>query len=206
MRFVASLGFLPHFRFPALSNGRILSGCLVFQVENDVTILSFCCSVAAVIAPGSSHDAATISSLDPNSIVTFLRVREANDPEITLLGGKKDDPLIIVRRGDGTMFTIVFYDCDAHEQCASLTFRNAWEMKSPAGPSLEKINEWNRVQRFGRAHIDEVLNPVLEMGVMMAGGTLPVTDFDDRYQEWKGAIIQFEDHIGWNDYCSCQSR
>lgn len=63
---------------------------------------------------------------------------------------------------DGVNYNIYFYGCES-TRCTSIRFGVAFGMKEPM--TLERINEWNRDMRFGRAYLDDEMDPILEMDV-----------------------------------------
>lgn len=71
------------------------------------------------------------------------------------------DPMVH-SAADGTPYAIYFYGCKG-QRCTSIGFKAGYSMKNP--PSLARINEWNREMRFGRAHIDAEMDPIIEMDV-----------------------------------------
>ena len=75
---------------------------------------------------------------------------------------KMGDPMITSGVG-GTTFQVFFYNCTNNKDCATVQFHSGYDLKTPV--SLDKLNEWNRTKRFGRAFLDAENDPILQMDV-----------------------------------------
>jgi hypothetical protein len=64
------------------------------------------------------------------------------------------------------------------------------------GPSLEKINEWNRTKRYARAYLDKEGDPRVEVDLDLEGG---VTEgaIKELFRTNSAVLAQFTKHIGW---------
>jgi hypothetical protein len=62
---------------------------------------------------------------------------------------------------------------------------------------LERINEWNRSQRFGRAYLDKDGDPVIEMDLDLDDGGLSAALFADNLEFWDAVLGKFERHVGF---------
>jgi hypothetical protein len=154
--------------------------------------------VAALLAavPASAwaaEPATSVTSRDPNSIVSHLQDRGYR-AKVT----KDDDgdPMIETATG-GTTFYIQFYECEDHKSCENLQFSVAYDTDDGKGPTLDKINEWNRDNRFGQAYLDTVKDPAMDMQVWLIDGSLPVATFEEYLDTWADTVDRFEKHIGW---------
>jgi hypothetical protein len=107
---------------------------------------------------------------------------------------KVGDPMI-TSGASGTAFQIFFYNCKAGRDCATVTFHSGYDLKSSIG--LERINEWNRGKRFGRAYLDKVDDPILEMDVDLDDGGMSSALFIDNVEFWTSVLGEFERHIGY---------
>ena len=96
---------------------------------------------------------------------------------------------------DGTQFKVLFYNCTAKRDCATIQLRSSYDIA--AAVSLETINGWNRAQRFGRAYLDAESDPVLEMDVDLDDGGLSRALFTDNLEFWTSILGRFEKHIGF---------
>lgn len=95
----------------------------------------------------------------------------------------------------GSRFTVFFYNCTDNKNCATVQFHSGYDLANPV--SLERINEWNRGQRFGRAYLDKEGDPVLEMDVDLDDGGLSPALFIDNLEFWDAVLGKFERHIGF---------
>ncbi|TFI56773.1 YbjN domain-containing protein [Sphingomonas parva] len=95
----------------------------------------------------------------------------------------------------GTAFKVLFYNCTNKRNCATIQFHSGYDVASAV--SLETINNWNRTQRFGRAFIDNVGDPILQMDLDLDDGGVSPALFADNLEFWTSVIGQFEKHIGF---------
>jgi hypothetical protein len=103
------------------------------------------------------------------------------------------DPMIRSSVG-GTQFTVVFYGCgEAHDQCQILMFKAGYEMNEAVG--MDVINEWNATRLFGRAYLDEVSDPWIELVLNVHGGVTR-QQFENTFEWWETSVGDFEDEIG----------
>jgi Putative bacterial sensory transduction regulator len=77
------------------------------------------------------------------------------------------DPVWIFTRL-GILITLAAYDEIAQGQYASLLFYASWA--SAEVVSTADVNGWNRASRFGRAYVDEIGDPAIELDLLLAGG------------------------------------
>jgi hypothetical protein len=66
------------------------------------------------------------------------------------------------------LITIVPYDKTAPGEYASLLFYAGWTIDTEI--ALTEINEWNRSKRFGRAYLDDLGDPVVELDLLLGHG------------------------------------
>jgi hypothetical protein len=149
--------------------------------------------LALVSAASSAGAQQLVRAQDPQSIVRAL---QANGYSAQLTVDQTGDPMIRSAAG-GTNFQVLFYNCTNHRECATVQFHVGYDLKT--SPSLESINEWNRTQRFGSAHLDKENDPILEMDVDLDDGGLSPLLFIDNLEFWTSALGRFEKHIGYRD-------
>jgi hypothetical protein len=149
--------------------------------------------LALVSAASSAGAQQLVRAQDPQSIV---RAMQANGYSAQLTVDQTGDPMIRSAAG-GTNFQVLFYNCTNHRECATVQFHVGYDLKT--SPSLESINEWNRTQRFGSAHLDKENDPILEMDVDLDDGGLSPLLFIDNLEFWTSALGRFEKHIGYRD-------
>jgi len=108
--------------------------------------------------------------------------------------GKDDggDPMIS-SAAEGQTFKVYFYDCEAG-RCKALQFSAGFDLKTPL--TLDKINAWNRKNRYLKAYLDEDGDPYVQYDVNVNAGRT-VEGLDDDFGVWTGMIGDFTTFIGW---------
>lgn len=106
--------------------------------------------------------------------------------EIQTENGKRN-----IRSGsDGYNFHISMYDCKGGEVCGSFQFWVGFDTKGAF--TADRINTWNRDNRWVRAYIDKVNDPWLEMDIdLTPGGTYEL--LDDEFAIWRDSLKRFHD-------------
>jgi Putative bacterial sensory transduction regulator len=128
---------------------------------------------------------------DPGSVVSALQ----KGGYAAKLGIDKVGDPMITSGVSGTTFQVFFYNCTDHKACATVQFHSGYDLSTPV--SLERINEWNRSQRFGRAYLDKEDDPILEMDVDLDDGGISPLLFIDNIEFWTSILGNFERHIGY---------
>jgi hypothetical protein len=95
---------------------------------------------------------------------------------------------------DGTNFTIFFYGCNHTPRCGSIEFQMAFHL--PKGMTADQINEWNRTHRFGRAYIDKVNDPFMEMDLDVEHGFL-TEGLANNIDTWASLVPSFKKFINF---------
>ncbi|MDR1360479.1 MAG: YbjN domain-containing protein [Deltaproteobacteria bacterium] len=108
----------------------------------------------------------------------------------TLGKNESGDPMI-TGRIDGIKYGIYFFDCTSNKDCRSIQFSAGWSTTDK--PSWDKINEWNRDKRFGKAFLDTDGDPRIEMD-------FPLPEVQTSYLEiffswWQTALKSFQNHL-----------
>jgi len=150
-------------------------------------------AVAIGLLAASPALAQQVTAKDPQSVARAL-VASGYRAEM-----KKDgegDPMIM-SASSGTKFGVFFYNCTNHANCATVQFHAGFDTDPGKAPSLEKINAWNRTQRFGRAYLDNEGDPVIEMDIDLDDGGMSQPLFLDNLEFWVSVLAQFEKEIGW---------
>jgi hypothetical protein len=102
---------------------------------------------------------------------------------------KSGDPMVLSSSG-GATFVILFYECRSRPRCASIQFSAAFPR---TGLTAEKVAEWNRTKRFGKAWQDKDLDPWVEMDVDVEHGatTEAIASDLDRWASVLGSFARF---------------
>ena len=143
---------------------------------------------AAWAVPAQSQ---MVRAQDPGTLVRALQ----QAGYAARLGTDKVGDPMITSGVSGTTFQIFFYNCTDHKDCATVQFHSGYDIANPV--SLERINEWNRSQRFGRAYLDKENDPILEMDVDLDDGGVSQLLFIDNIEFWASVLGNFERHIGY---------
>jgi len=98
----------------------------------------------------------------------------------------------ITGRMEGIRYSIYFYGCSNGKNCDSIAFSTGWVSDRV---SLQDINEWNKIKRFGRVYLDNEDDPMVEMNVNLDGG-VSRENLDDTFGWWKIAITSFKEQFG----------
>jgi Putative bacterial sensory transduction regulator len=146
---------------------------------------------AAAAAWACPAGAQMVRGQDPGSLVRSLQ----QAGYAAKLGTDKVGDPMITSGVSGTTFQIFFYNCTDHRQCATVTFHSGYDLAT--APSLERMNEWNRGKRFGRAYLDKENDPILEMDVDLDDGGMSTALFIDNIEFWQSVLGDFEKHIGY---------
>ncbi len=104
------------------------------------------------------------------------------------------ETLLIESAAEGARFHVQFFGCDGVKNCQSVQFWSAFDLSK--GTDLDRINAWNRDKRYGKAYLDDEMDPFLEMDVNMSGG-LPMATAKENLAMWTAVLDEFQDHIDW---------
>ena len=106
-------------------------------------------SIAAMLSAWAMPaQAQMVRAQDPSSVV---RGMQAGGFTAELGVDNTGDPMIS-SSVNGTKFKVFFYNCTDHKECATVQFHSGYDLTNPI--TVERINEWNQTQRFGRAYLD----------------------------------------------------
>jgi hypothetical protein len=124
---------------------------------------------AALTAPVLAAGAAQAGALPDGGATVQEIARVLQDKGYKAeIGKDRDGDPTIRSASDGGNFQLLFYGCKAG-RCSSIQFHAAYDLAD--GMSLQKINDWNRRKRFGRAFLDEVNDPFVQMDVDLEHGS-----------------------------------
>lgn len=89
---------------------------------------------------------------------------------------------------DGLSYEIYFYGCHKGPRCSSLQFSTAFHVDG--GMTYERINAWNRGNRFGRAYLDDEKDPYIEMDLDVEHG-FSTEAVDNNIDTWDAVVPAF---------------
>lgn len=144
--------------------------------------------LAAGLAVAMPAAAQTMSG-NVDSIAAALRAKGYSVK--TKTSSDSGNPIIDTSFGENANFSVYFYDCTNHTNCGSIQFYAGY---TDSKMTVETLNEWNRTKRFGRAYIDSVGDPVVEMDINMVGG-LSRTAFEDDLSLFRQVTQQFSNFV-----------
>jgi len=147
-------------------------------------------ATAALALTASAAPAATVEATNPPSVVSAM---QSAGYQAKLVADKSGDPMIESGVA-GKKFLVFFYNCTDNKDCRTIQFYTGFKPDKAVG--LDRINDWNKHQRFGRAYIDSEGDPVIEMDVDLDDGGLSPALFTDNLEFWESAIAAFQKHIG----------
>ena len=154
------------------------------------TILALVCAAVMSHTAIADSDSEIVDGTNPEQLVNIIqelgyRARLEIDGD--------GDPMIRSSVG-GTQFAVVFYGCsDSHDQCQILLFKAGYELNDKVG--IDIINQWNATRLFGRAYLDEVNDPWIELVLNVHGGVTR-KQFENTFEWWESSVGEFEDEIG----------
>lgn len=150
--------------------------------------------LAAAIATAALTPAAASAGILPDGGVTSAEVAKALQDKgyrAEVTKGTDGDPLI-KSAADGTNFRILFYSCNKAPRCASIQFVAAFDLDE--GLKLSKINAWNSTKRFGRAYLDDEMDPFVEMDIDFEHGATSEA-IANNVDTWAAVLPAFKTFI-----------
>lgn len=139
---------------------------------------------------GSALAEQLVDATDPQALVDII---QDLGYRASLEVDGEGDPLIRSSVG-GTQFALVFYGCsESHDECEILLFKAGYELNEKV--SMDVINQWNATRLFGRAYLDEVSDPWIELVLNVRGGVTR-KQFESTFEWWETSVGEFEDAIG----------
>lgn len=103
------------------------------------------------------------------------------------------DPMIS-SSASGAKYVVLFYGCTAGKDCTSVQLNSCFDLTD--GTTLDVVNKWNVDMRYGKASVDENLDPCLRMDIDLAAGTATDT-FKSTLDIWSQILGQFITTIGY---------
>lgn len=112
-------------------------------------------------------------------------------------------PEMINKRGETPSFRftiddkksiLLFMDCDdAERNCKTVQFYAGYSVDTVF--DTDRINEWNRDKRFGRAYVDNSGDPVIEMDLDLDFAGIPRENIVEAFKLWRSLTGRFESFI-----------
>ncbi|MBV9997072.1 MAG: YbjN domain-containing protein [Caulobacteraceae bacterium] len=100
----------------------------------------------------------------------------------------------VTSAADGSKFTVFFYGCQHTARCTSLTLQSGFHLEG--GMTMERINAWNKDNRFLKGWLDNVNDPFVEMDIEVGHAFLTET-LGANIETWASIIPDFKKYIGF---------
>jgi|SRR5690606_21520294 hypothetical protein len=139
-------------------------------------------AAAAPIPKGGVTAAEVAAALQAKGYKAQIGRDQAGDPMIT-------------SALQGANFRVMFYSCEG-ARCAAIQFATAFDMDK--GLTYELINRWNRERRFGRAFLDDEMDPYVEYDVDFEVGATTEA-IENAVDVWESVVPAFMRHVGMLD-------
>lgn len=148
-------------------------------------------SAPASTAPVQRAAPGKVSVADPPSLVAALQ-KAGYKAKLTQDEGKPE----IESSAAGATFYLYFQNCESKEGCEDIMVQSAYDMDKD-GVALEKINDFNRDNRWARAYLDKDRDPVIESDLMFVGKQMDEAAFIESIKAWDDALGRFHKAIDW---------
>ena len=132
-----------------------------------------------------------VSVADPPSLVAALQ-KAGYKAKLTHDEGKPE----IESSAAGATFYLYFQNCESDGGCEDIMVQSAYDMDKD-GVALEKINDFNRDNRWARAYLDKDRDPVIESDLMFVGKQMDEATFIESIKAWDDALGRFHKAIDW---------
>ena len=99
----------------------------------------------------------------------------------------------ITARFESVTYQVFFMNCTANANCEDLNFYAGF-LDSPQ--SVEAMNAWNRDRRFGKAYLDDALDPAIEFDVNLEHGVTR-ENLNAAFEVWTLVLDQYTSFIGY---------
>lgn len=103
------------------------------------------------------------------------------------------DTLRVESSSQGLDWGVAFYECEGG-RCKDIQFFIGIDLED--GTTYSAINRWNREMRFGRAYLDEEMDPWLELDVDLSPGG-STEQVSDSVATWDAILSEFREHMGF---------
>ena len=142
--------------------------------------------LAASLSVASVQAEPLVDATNPDTLVQLVR----GFGSATLEKDDYGDPLI-TGRINGSKYGVYFYGCEDGRDCNDVQFSAAW---AGYDVSMNRINEWNKTKRYGKAYLDDDGDPNIELIVNLKYG-VSRDNFDDTIDWWMLTMNEFEKYI-----------
>lgn len=168
------------------------SHLIAAALTGDYMILKVAAALAAWSSLAGTALAANVTAQDPQSVVTALHQAGY---KAALTKDEAGDPMI-ESGANGSTFIIFFMNCTKNTDCRTIQFYAGY---NDYKGNHQKMNEWNRDNRFGRGYISDKGMARIEMDVDLDDGGLSPLLFIDNLEFWVLVMSEFEKFISQSE-------
>jgi hypothetical protein len=143
-------------------------------------------AMLAVLLTSTVHADTLVSAAEPQAILDIAKGFGSAE----LATDDDGDPMIAGRMA-GTRYAVFFYGCQDGTACQNIQFSAGW---SGYQVSAGELHDWNAQSLFGKAYLDEVGDPILELAVNLKYG-VSRKNLDDTFDWWKVVLKGFENDV-----------
>lgn len=154
------------------------------------TVLVITTALATPDSARAQQNANLIDATNVNAIFEIAKKYGTAEMQTTKAG----DPQIVGRLSD-TRYVLFFEGCKDNRNCKNVQFYAGWNLRAENKVPQDRINEWNRTKRWGKAYIDKDGDPVIEFDVNLFNGVTQ-SNFDDTFDWWKLIMTEYKKYIG----------
>ena len=104
-----------------------------------------------------------------------------------------EDGAVRIRSGlDGTNFFVRFFDCKPDGRCVAVQFVAAFDL--PNGTTFQRANLWNSENRFGRAYLDDEMDPFVAVDADFERGATTEA-IANEFEVWAAVMTRFKQFV-----------
>lgn len=144
---------------------------------------------AALAFVATPAQAELVNAKNPATIKAIV---ESQGWPATLVSKAGEDPYLESNR-NGLKFLVLFMNCTDNKNCKTLQYYMGFN--DAKGVSMERLNEWNKTKRFGRAYRDDEGDPVLEMDVDVDFAGIPRENIGETFNTWASLMDSYREFI-----------
>jgi hypothetical protein len=137
--------------------------------------------------------AGKLSTASPRSIVALMQ-KDGYRAKLVTDEGKRP---YIESATAGATFYIHLQNCKETADCQDVMFRSSYDRDEDSPVKVEKINEFNRDNRWARAYLDKDSGPVIEYDVLFTDQLIDEKMFREALEIWDSVLTDFHKVINW---------
>lgn len=137
--------------------------------------------------------AGKVSTANPRSIVALL---QKDGYRAKLVTDDATRPYIESATA-GATFYIYLQNCKEVAECQDVMFRSSYDREEDSPVKIDKINEFNRDNRWARAYLDKDQAPVIEYDVLFTDQLVDEKMFREALEIWDSVLTDFHKTIDW---------